>query len=183
MCGSGTLPIEAALMAGNIAPGLLRRRFGFMGWAGHDRALWDTLCREAVAAQGWPSGRPVAIGFDGEARAVDYARRNLEAAGLSRRVHVERRLLENLVPPKGPDIPPGLVVVNPPYGHRLGEKSEVEGLYLLLGRMLRERFSGWKAAVLTLDRELGFAVGLRAHRVHRLYNGALKVFLLSFEVP
>ena len=183
MCGSGTLPIEAALMAGNIAPGLLGHRFGFEGWAGHDRRLWQGLCAEARELHEWPSRGPIAIGFDAQARAVEDARRNLEAGGLSHRVHVERRTLENLVPPRGPRSCAGLLVVNPPYGHRLGDKAGARELYELLGRVLRARFSGWRAAVLTLDKGLGFAVGLRAAKVHRLYNGALKVFLLSFEVP
>jgi 23S rRNA (guanine2445-N2)-methyltransferase / 23S rRNA (guanine2069-N7)-methyltransferase len=180
MCGSGTLPIEAALIAGDIAPGLTRDYYGFLRWKQHDAALWDGLIAEAETRRTAGLARlPPIRGYDHEARAVRYARENVGGAGLSEHIVITRRELSACAPEDGP---PGLIVVNPPYGERIGEVSELPALYAELGTQLKTCFSGWHAAVFTGNPELGKHMGLRAQRYHTLFNGAIECRLLHFEI-
>ncbi len=184
MCGSGTLPIEAAFMAAGIAPGLTRSYWGFLGWRGHEPALWQKLVIEAKERRAEGVKRvPSVVGYDADPRAVRLALAAVERAGLRGVVHVERRALADVSGPPGPaDGVGGLVAVNPPYGERLGEKEALGPLYAELGRTLRTGFLGWSAALLTSDLDLARWTGLRAHRKYALYNGALEVKLLLFDV-
>lgn len=189
MCGSGTLLIEAAHMACDRAPGLGREYFGFLGWRGHHPELWTELLTEARARAAIGIGKvPPIFGFDGDPAAIKAALANAARAGLGGRIRVERRELAELVAPEtGPSGQEqefvGLVATNPPYGERLGVRADMPALYELIGERLRTQFGGWKAAVLAPDLELGHAIGLRAERRHVLYNGAIPVNLLRFEVP
>lgn len=183
MCGSGTLPIEAALMAADIAPGLLRPYFGFIGWKGHDISVWERLVAEAKERRVEGLSRlPDIVGYDADSRAVKKAWTNAKHAGLQGRVHFERRELAALETLSGKAGATGLVVVNPPYGKRLGEAEELKHLYAELGERLKEHFLGWKAAVFTGNPDLGKKLGLRARRIHTLYNGALECKLLQFDI-
>ncbi len=219
LCGSGTLPIEAAMIAADLAPGLLREaaapsgpRWGFTGWLGHDVRLWEKLVAEAgerraaalarlraarAPASDGPATEvgavPVAFGYDRDARAVTLAQADVERAGLGELVRIERRELAGLVRPAGvASAAPGLVVANPPYGHRLtsGNKAATSAavdpglaaLYELLGERLRTEFVGWQAAVLVNDLELGKHLGLRARRANRFMNGPLPCTLLRIEI-
>lgn len=184
MCGSGTLPIEAGLMAADVAPGLARAYWGFLGWLGHDPALWARLVAEALERRTEGMKRaPSVTGYDADQRAVRLAQAAVERAGLHGIVHVERRTLAEISGPRsGRGVETGLVAVNPPYGERLGEKETLGPLYAELGRTLRDGFLGWTAAVLTSDLDLARFTGLRAHRKYALYNGALEVKLLLFHV-
>ncbi|HEY8380301.1 MAG TPA: bifunctional 23S rRNA (guanine(2069)-N(7))-methyltransferase RlmK/23S rRNA (guanine(2445)-N(2))-methyltransferase RlmL, partial [Nannocystis sp.] len=189
MCGSGTLLIEAALIACDRAPGLGRDYFGLLGWRGHDAALWAELLTEARARAAVGVGKaPPILGYDADPEAIRAAIANAARAGFGGRLRIERRELRDLVAPetgsKGQEREVmGLVATNPPYGERLGIRADMPALYELLGERLRTHFGGWRAAVLVPDLELGHAIGLRAIRRHALYNGALPVHLLRFEVP
>ncbi len=180
MCGSGTLLIEAAMMLGDIAPGLGRRYFGLFGWKGHDEAMWSKLVDEARQRRlegALVEGR--IIGADEDADAVSATRTNLAEAGLSDNVTVEYR---SLVQWSEVQPGPGLLITNPPYGERLGEAKALEPLYATLGRMFREFFVGWRAVVFTGNPPLALAVGMRAKRSHTFFNGAIECRLLRFEV-
>lgn len=183
MCGSGTLAIEAALIAADTAPGLLRDGFGFSRWLQHDAALWTQLRLEASERRAAALARShLIIGYDEEPRAVHAAIDNAERAGLHGRVHFERRGLESLTrPPRTADLP-GLVAVNPPYGERLGEEAQLVPLYRLLGRRLRAEFATWDAAVLIGNPWLGRQLGIKARRIHTLYNGAIECRLLRLRL-
>lgn len=180
MCGSGTLLIEGAFIAADIAPGLMREHFGFLKLRGHDRAAWTALVDEAHTrrAEGLKHLPPIQ-GYDSDARAVRAARDNLGRAGLGERIKIERRELSACEPAS---LPAGLVVANPPYGERMGQAHELPALYAALGDALKRCYPGWRAAVLTGDPELGKNMGMRANRLHTLYNGALECRLLHFEV-
>jgi 23S rRNA (guanine2445-N2)-methyltransferase / 23S rRNA (guanine2069-N7)-methyltransferase len=181
MCGSGTLPIEAALMAADAAPGLLRPYWGFLGWRQHDAGLWESLLEQARVRRAAGLERLASVrGYDQDPRAIRIALANLANAGLGGRVHFERRELGECAP--GRDTDRGLVVVNPPYGERLGAESDLPALYARLGFVLRERFPGWHASLLTGNPDLGKRMGLRARRFHSLYNGPIECRLLHFEV-
>lgn len=181
MCGSGTLVIEAALMAADCAPGLLRSYYGFFRWRGHDPALWQRLLDEAQARrEAGLALLPVLWGFDADRKAIEAARGNARRAGLEGRLHIERREVAALTAP--PAAETGLVLVNPPYGERLGEVEELKPLYALLGRRLKEQFAGWRAAVFTGNPELGMHLGIRARRINTLFNGALECKLLRCDL-
>jgi 23S rRNA (guanine2445-N2)-methyltransferase / 23S rRNA (guanine2069-N7)-methyltransferase len=166
-------------MARNIAPGLLRRRFGFEGWSQHDRELWQRVKADAVSRRTESAAHGPIRGSDQDAHSVRSALENMERAGLTKVVHVERRELDKV---ERPGDGSGLLCTNPPYGERLGEQPELESLYRKLGAKLREEFGGWRAAVLTGNAELGRAIGIRARRVHTLWNGPIECRLLRFDV-
>lgn len=178
MCGSGTLPIEAAMIAADMAPGLRREYWGFAGWLGHDEALWQDLL---TAARGRVRGTPsVAIlGSDLDPAALRNASANAARAGLSAWVRFTTSELA-AVRPEG--AVPGLVCTNPPYGARLGDEQQASRVHRELGVLLREHFAGWQAAVLTGSADGANALGLRSYRTHQLWNGALPCRLLRFDL-
>jgi len=180
MCGSGTFVIEAALIAGQHAPGLFRRRFGFERWLGHDAAAW-TAVREEAQAQSTLTAleRGRFSGSDVSLDAVRATLANATRAGIGECVAIQRRALEDLEPNK---FAAGLVFVNPPYGARLGEVGDLAPLYRSLGDALMRCFPGWQAGIFTGNPPLGRELGLRAHRSHTFYNGPIECRLLRFEL-
>ncbi|MEP6940789.1 MAG: bifunctional 23S rRNA (guanine(2069)-N(7))-methyltransferase RlmK/23S rRNA (guanine(2445)-N(2))-methyltransferase RlmL [Rudaea sp.] len=183
LCGSGTLLIEAALMAADVAPGLRRDYFGFQGWRGHDASLWKALHEEAQARAltGGQALRQAFFGFDDDARVLSEAARNAQFAKMSGFIHLGHRSLEHLDRPRELTTA-GLVICNPPYGERMGADSQISELYRLLGRKLKAEFPGWRASVITSDDELGRAIGLRADKKYKMFNGALECVLLNFAI-
>ncbi len=182
MCGSGTLVIEAAYMAQDIAPGLGRDYFGFLRWKGHDAILWTRLHEEASerrAQGGAQNAGRVLRGYDAEPQAVRAAIENAGRAGLTGSVHFERRDLRDLVCEHPV---PGLVAANPPYGERIGDVEALKGLYAELGSRLREQFVGWRAVVFTGNPRLAREIGIHARRSHTLFNGLIECRLLRFDV-
>jgi 23S rRNA (guanine2445-N2)-methyltransferase / 23S rRNA (guanine2069-N7)-methyltransferase len=182
MCGSGTLLIEGAMMAADTAPGLLRRRFGFERWAGHDAALWRRLRDEAQGRRdAGLTHVPVLIGRDVDATAVEVARTNAALAGLGGCIAFEVGDIGGLRAPGGARR--GLVVVNPPYGERMGARERLPGLYRQLGAVLRERLGQWRCAIFTGNPELARHAGLVPARRFELPNGALPCELLCIDPP
>ena len=180
MCGSGTLVIEAALIAADVAPGLLRRRFGFERWRQHDAAAWLALREAALARRNLEGlGRGRFRGFDRDQTAIRASLANSGRAGVGDHVLFERRDLASLA--SAPE-PSGLVLVNPPYGARLEDEGTLGPLYEQLGRVLIERFPGWEAGVFTGNPPLGRALRLRAYRAHTFFNGPIECRLLRFEL-
>ena len=182
MCGAATLPIEAALMAADVAPGLRRDYWGFSGWRGHDAAAWQRLLDEAKAraTAGLRALPPLFFGYDQDPRVLEEARRNAQAAGVAGFLHLARQSAEHLQRPPG--AAPGLVIANPPYGERLGQRAALVPLYRAFGDRLRQAFGGWHAGVIVSDDELGHALGLRADKRYVLYNGAIECRLLVFDL-
>lgn len=181
MCGSGTLLVEAALMAADVAPGLERDYFGFLGWKQHQQKIWQSLINEAdIRREAGMKSLPDIVGFDHDPISIKIAFENIERAGMLSKIHVEKRELSAFVPK--PNAKPGLVIVNPPYGERLGDISEIQPLYTLLAERLKQEFTGWKAAVFTGNPDLGKQMGLRAKRYYALFNGAIPCKLLLFDV-
>ncbi|QTF93974.1 bifunctional 23S rRNA (guanine(2069)-N(7))-methyltransferase RlmK/23S rRNA (guanine(2445)-N(2))-methyltransferase RlmL [Halomonas sp. BM-2019] len=186
LCGAGTLLIEAAMMAADMAPNLSRERFGFHGWAGHDAAIWRELKREAEARAniGRKRCRSRFYGFDQSPAALAAARANAMRAGLPALITLTGAGLGGLRRPEGlTEAPAGLVITNPPYGERLGELPELVGLYAQLGERVRAAFPGWQLAVFTANPDLGHRIGLRAHKQYALRNGPLSAKLLLMVVP
>ena len=181
MCGSGTFVIEAAWMAAGIAPGLMRDHFGFFGWRGHDAALWSKL-REA-ALDHMQQTLPVTIrGTDRSNAAVTTSTANARRAGVGRDIRFECIDIGAVRPADVDDDGAsfGLMCVNPPYGLRIGQGPDALEAHRAIGVALRERFSGWQAAVLTGEPKLGQEIGINAHRTHTVFNGAIECRLLRF---
>lgn len=180
LCGSGTLAIEAAWMAGDRAPGLSREHWGFSGWLGHIPALWNRLLAEAHERQAAGHARiPLILASDHDPKAVRAALINAEQAGVAGSLRIEQRAWQEVKPPPSPA---GLLIFNPPYGERLGEAPELATLYAQLGDRLKAHFSGWRAALFTGNPDLGKRMGLRAIKVHSFHNGPLDCRLLHFRV-
>jgi 23S rRNA (guanine2445-N2)-methyltransferase / 23S rRNA (guanine2069-N7)-methyltransferase len=179
MCGSGTFLTEGALIAADAAPALDRDYFGFAGWRGHDAGLWERLRAEARERRGARPARRCIVGSDSDADAVRMSIANGEHAGVADWLHVEKRSLGEIVPPKGGV---GLIVANPPYGERIGAESGLPALYSELGSTLRDRFQGWQAAILTGNPPLARNLGIYAKRSHRFFNGTIECRLLRFDL-
>jgi 23S rRNA (guanine2445-N2)-methyltransferase / 23S rRNA (guanine2069-N7)-methyltransferase len=203
MCGSGTLVIEAALIAARCAPALRREYFGFLGWRGHDAELWRGV-REQARARCLADAQPTSVvrGHDRDPAAVRDARANAQRAGIAGWVEFEVRPLASATPAREARSPgsatetvvpdesagqasshaAGLLCTNPPYGVRLEDLDTARAIHRELGEVLRERFQGWQAAVLTGAPQLGMELGIRAARTHTLWNGAIECRLLRMTV-
>jgi 23S rRNA (guanine2445-N2)-methyltransferase / 23S rRNA (guanine2069-N7)-methyltransferase len=179
MCGSGTFLTEGALIAADAAPALDREYFGFLKWHGHDASLWARLRAEAQARRAARVVRRCILGSDIDSEAVRMAITNCAHAGVADWVHVEKRALSDVPRPKEGT---GLVVANPPYGERIGAESGLPELYSELGTVLRERFQGWQAAILTGNPPLARNLGIYAKRTHRVFNGTIECRLLRFDL-
>jgi 23S rRNA (guanine2445-N2)-methyltransferase / 23S rRNA (guanine2069-N7)-methyltransferase len=180
LCGSGTLVIEAALMALGIAPGVMRSHFGFIGWRGHDRALWKQVNDEAREKRDAAAGSKLILrGYDSDSGAVRASNENAERARLRSYVHFQRQELADL---KNVGGEVGLLATNPPYGERIGDQERLNALYALLGEKFRAEFASWQAAVLTGNPPVAKAIGIDARRVHTLFNGRIECRLLRFDL-
>jgi len=181
LCGSGTLLIEGAWIAGDVAPGLLRSHWGFSGWLGHDAEAWDALLAEADdRAEAGLAALPPIVGSDADPKAVELALANVARAGLRGRVRIETRDVSQFSPPS--DAARGLVATNPPYGERLGDSASAVEVYMALGERLRTAFAGWGYAVLAGDDAHAVALGLVPASSVTLFNGAIPVRLDMGEI-
>lgn len=175
-CGSGTLVIEAALMASNRAPGLLRNDQSIRYWVKHDDVLWNNVREKALSAV-----QPCNVlfyGADQDPNAIALAQANASRAGVAHLVDFKTRALESCQRLSDK----GLLIGNPPYGERLNDPTQLIPLYQQLGEMLHQYFQGWQAAILTSNPMLAKAIGLRANKQYRLYNGALECKLYCIDV-
>jgi 23S rRNA (guanine2445-N2)-methyltransferase / 23S rRNA (guanine2069-N7)-methyltransferase len=179
MCGSGTFLTEGALIAADAAPAIDREYFGFLKWHGHDAALWARLREEALARRSARVARRCILGSDIDSEAVRMASANAAHAGVADWLHVEKRALGEVARPRAET---GLIVANPPYGERIGAESGLPELYSELGAVLRDRFQGWRAAILTGNPPLARNLGIYAKRSHRVFNGTIECRLLRFDL-
>lgn len=182
MCGSGTLLIEAAFMAFNIAPGLRRKYWGFVNWKGHDASVWQQLKQDAQKERDINLNNISVFikGFDQSIEAVRAANHNIQNAGLEKHVLVDQREVESCESPEFEK--PGLVIVNAPYGERLGEKKELTYLYADLGDCWKRYFGGWNAALFTGNLDLAKHIGLRSHKSNTFFNGPIKCKLFQYDI-
>jgi len=183
LCGSGTFCIEAALIAADHAPGLTRDYFGFLGWRGHDAPLWARLWKEAEVRAHAQRARALLVrGTDHDPRAIAAARDNARRSRIAQLVQFETAPLSRAAPAAEGGAGGGLLCTNPPYGMRLEDHAAASAVHRELGALLRERFVGWDAAVLTGVPALGMELGLRAFRTHAVWNGAIECRLLRIRV-
>ncbi len=183
LCGSGTIPIEAALRARRIAPGLAvagrePRPARLTRWPDLDRATWNAVVAAARAAILPHAPAPIA-GSDRDAGAIAAARANAERAGVLEDVALEQRPLSDAPVPDGI----GSLVTNPPYGVRVGSRPALRDLYAALGNLARRRLPGWRLALLCADRRLCEQVRLPLQAVFTTRNGGIPVELMQAAVP
>ena len=186
MCGSGTFVIEALLMRTDRAPGM-NRRFGFLGWAGHDATLWHTLKQEAEQRHqvGLTQPLPRVYAYDADWNAVKATRHNLIAAGLEialPRIQIEERTLADwpdfaLQPDQR-----ALLIANPPYGERLGEKIQNRALYQGLGLRMQQALAGQQSAIIASHIEQADVLPIEAHSTTRLMNGNLPIYIRTGKI-
>lgn len=177
LCGSGTLPIEAAIKALNIAPGLSRKQFGFENWRDFNPSLWQQLKQDAKQQQ--LSELPSLIwGSDGDYETIKQAQSNAKSCQLDQQIYLFQSQLQEITPPTSE----GILICNPPYGKRLGNSQELGAMYRLLGDIFKQRFKGWTAYILTGNKALAKQVGLRTSRRIPLYNGSIQCTLLQYKL-
>ena len=180
MCGSGTLIIEGAMMAADIAPGMLRESYGFDQWLQHDAELWQTLVDEAHQrkASGLEKLDLDIRGYDANPRVLEYTTKNIENAGLDDHIRLAHKPIDQFGKPTAER---GLLLTNPPYGERLGEVEDLIPLYQKLGTVLQKNFHGWRAAIFTGNLDLGRETDLSPTKQYSLFNGTIPCKLLIFE--
>ena len=178
LCGSGTLLIEAAMMACHVAPGLQRDYFGFEGWKGHNEDLWNQLKTEAKSAQ---RSSPVLIaGSDTSSQAVKQCQQNIAHAGLEHSITVEHLDLSEGKPDALQSHITGLVITNPPYGERLAADG---AFYTELGRNLSRYYAGWRCALFTSESAPYHRARLPMGKSLNVQNGGIDCVLLSGDIP
>jgi putative N6-adenine-specific DNA methylase len=176
MCGSGTIPIEAALIARNIAPGSFRNEFGFERWDDFDSELWSSIVDEAKSGQ--KESLPFRItGVDRNKMIIRDARQNAVNAGVSDDIDFEAMRFEDYYP----EVSEQTVITNPPYGGRITDDDLFE-LYKSIGDTFKKKFSGSTAWVLTANRDASKKIGLHPSRKIPLYNGALECRYMKYEL-
>ena len=175
MCGSGTLLIEAAMIALGIPPGIHRQHFGFEKWSDFDQELFSTIYNDESGAKEFL--HPI-IGSDVSSKAIAIADKNIKNAGLKKYIEISVKPFQQyeVAPAAG-----GVLMTNPPYGERM-KVEELEGLYSMIGERLKHVFTGYRAYVLSYRKESFDAIGLRHSRRFFLYNGALECEMREYEI-
>ncbi|NPE51970.1 bifunctional 23S rRNA (guanine(2069)-N(7))-methyltransferase RlmK/23S rRNA (guanine(2445)-N(2))-methyltransferase RlmL [Dickeya dadantii] len=183
MCGSGTLLIEAAMMAADRAPGLHRQHWGFLAWQKHNPTLWKSVTTEAQerARAGLQATSSRFFGSDVDRRMVEIASSNARRAGVSSLIRFESADATQLKNPL-PQGPTGTVVSNPPYGERLESEPALIALHNLLGRKMKSEFGGWKLSLFSASPELLSCLQLRADRQFKAKNGPLECVQKNYQL-
>ncbi|RNI28111.1 hypothetical protein EFA69_18720 [Rufibacter immobilis] len=177
MCGSGTFLTEAAMLAHNIAPGVYRRDFGFMRWPDYDAALYQRVYQDALAQEDADAEVEI-FGSDIDPDFVEATFQNLEFAELDQYVRVKELNFKEATKP----VDKGILVMNPPYGERIGDENEINDLYKMIGDTLKSGFQEWDAFIFTGNLEAAKHIGLKPSRRIPLYNGPIECRLFKYEL-
>jgi putative N6-adenine-specific DNA methylase len=175
MCGSGTLVIEAGLIATQRAPQLNREHFGFKRWPDFDEALWAQIL-EAAKQRVRKSPVPI-LGSDKDFKAMRLTEQNAMAAGLEDTITVQRKKFEKLEP----EVEAGMIIMNPPYDERLSE-ADIGAFYEMIGDQLKQRFTGFDAWIISSSTDGFKRLGLKSSQKIPLFNGALECRFVKYEL-
>lgn len=178
-CGSGTILIEAAMMALNMAPGLGRKRFGFMSYTDFDEKVWDDVVQEAIDNEKQDLELKL-YGYDLDKKVLGMARDNAKSAGVLDYIEFKPMPIAVAAPPEG--VETGLIIANPPYGARIGDEDNLKDVYRDLGYSLKHRFIGWTAWILSGNKELLSEMKLKATKKFFVYNGNIECRFLKYEM-
>ncbi len=176
MCGSGTILIEAAMIARNIAPNKFKESFGFQTWKDFDEALWKQIYEEALAAEISAEGVKI-YGSDISGIVLDKARQNIENTGLTDIIQLRKSTFEKFIP----ETETGVLICNPPYGLRI-EPKDIIDMYKKVGDAMKQNFKGWTCWIFTGNLDAAKHIGLRTTRKIHLYNGPIECRFLKFEI-
>jgi putative N6-adenine-specific DNA methylase len=177
LCGSGTLPLEACFRALDLAPGWFRDRYGFETWLDFDANLWQQVRQEAKARQKLELTAPI-VGSDRDGNVIQLAHSNARQCGLDRYLTLKQTDLKDIDAPAAS----GVIICNPPYGERIGRSESLGDFYQLLGDVLKRRFKGWTAYVLSGNKELAQRIRLKSASRVPVYNGAIACQFLKYEL-
>jgi len=184
MCGSGTLLIEAALMAADIAPGLLRNQFAFEKWKKHQSPEWQEIRAQAQQRKEQAQQGDLELtlaGYDMDREVIAKAKDNARRAGVMHFIHVKTQPLSELTKEKGlPDT--GLILCNPPYGERLSDEVAIGSLYAAMGHKIKQYFANWTVAIFTGNPQQAYQFKMRSDKQYQLYNGAIASKLFVYKV-
>ena len=184
MCGSGTLLIEAALMAANIAPGLLRKQFAFEQWKQHKPSEWREMKNAALAQKERAlesDNELTLVGYDMDSSVLEKARENAKRAGVHHYIHFNHQSLNELTKEKGlPDT--GLILCNPPYGERLSDEVAIGALYAAMGNIIKQHFANWTLGIFTGNPEQAYQFKMRANKQYQFFNGAIAARLFLYGI-
>ena len=177
MCGSGTFLVEAAMMALNVAPGMQRKRFGFMNLMNYEPEVWDKVVDEAIANEKEEIDFKI-YGYDIDRRVLDSAKDNAKRAGVDHVIEFKREPVATVAPPAEK----GMVVLNPPYGARIGDEDNLRDVYRDLGFTLKHRFKGWDAWILSGNKDLIMDLKLKSTQKHFVFNGNIECRFLKYSM-
>ncbi|MCG6201871.1 bifunctional 23S rRNA (guanine(2069)-N(7))-methyltransferase RlmK/23S rRNA (guanine(2445)-N(2))-methyltransferase RlmL [Psychromonas antarctica] len=182
MCGSGTIVIEAAMMALNIAPGSLRQTFGFEKWKKHDDECWKTLktAAQVYAKRAVNQCESRFYGSDLSKEMIEIARQNAQRAGVAELIEFSVADAKKVLPPA--ELETGMMITNPPYGERLGGFSDTVALYTELGFHFKDAFAGWNLSMFAMDTELLSCLGMRAGKSFKFFNGPIECVLKNYRI-
>ncbi len=176
MCGSGTIPIEAGLIAFNIPPGAFREEYSFKHWNNFDAGLWEDVKQEADQKR-LKEIKGSITGSDWSGRVLQTARDNVRSAGLEHLINIKMDFLSDAKPPEGK----GVMITNPPYGERI-KPDDIQKLYSEIGDALKRNFTGYSAWIISSHKEAMKHVGLRPSQNLTVFNGPLECRLSCFEM-
>lgn len=175
MCGSGTILIEAAMIAANIPPGYYREEFGFQNWKDFDKELFDLIADSAIAKIN--DEKPKILGSDMSRNVARKAYTNIQTAKLDDAIEIKTSSFEDFVPPEGK----GMLIINPPYGERMN-RDDIGQLYKSIGDTFKKKYSGYTCWMITSNLEAIKSVGLRPSRKITVYNGPLECKFLKYQM-
>ena len=182
MCGSGTVIIEAAMMALNIAPGSMRPRFGFEKWKKHDDECWKAL-KTSATVYGRRAVQDCETKFfasDLSQEMIRIAKQNAQRAGVAELIEFSVQDAKKILPPE--ELETGMIISNPPYGERLGGFSDTITLYTELGVHFKDAFAGWNLSMFAMDTELLSCLGMRAGKSFKFFNGPIECVLKNYRI-
>jgi putative N6-adenine-specific DNA methylase len=177
LCGSGTILIEAAMLAANIPAGYHRPGFGFQRWKDFDADTWQQVRDEAEAAIDRGPG-PLVLGGEISPHVARKAESNVASAGLKDRIRIVHKPFQELEPPEGG----GTMVLNPPYGERMDKDEDINAVYKMIGDTLKQRWAGWTAWIITSNLEAVKQVRLTPKPRIKVFNGPLECRFLRYEL-
>lgn len=182
MCGSGTIAIEAAMIAGDIAPGILRDYWGFLGWKQYDDELWGDLIAEADdRCEKKANDIPFMLASDHDESCIQLTRENARRAGVAEYLQFEVCDASEACSKLG-EVHEGLLATNPPYGERLGTKDDLSGVYSALSKAIGRLSDGWQVSIITPDESIDLSLKLVPFEKVPLYNGKIETFVRRYQI-